>query len=96
MSWVGGSELWYCQDPQMGELLQLQSSAQGVRGLSPHVGLPILGVLCQEHVPPRTFGFDGQQGLLSEPRGLWGIETSPLNGSHKISHATGPGAEAVI
>lgn len=43
----------------------------------------------------RTFGFEGQQGLLLSPRGLW--ERLPLlQGAHKISHAPGPRAEAPV
>ena len=68
----GGTELQYSQDPyrwignsQMGEQLQLQKFSQGVRGLSITSGSPAWGPAPGRWVP-RMFGFEGQQGLLSE------------------------------
>ena len=82
--------------PTNGRIITIAEFCPRSEGSEPRRWAPYSGGPVPGGCAPRTFGFAGQQGLLSEPRGLWEIETSLLNGSHKISHTTGPGAEAVI
>ena len=53
-------------------------------------------VLYQEDEPPEHLALKTRESYFGRARGLWEIETPPLKSAHKISHALGPRAEAVI
>ena len=68
MRWVGGEDTQYSQnsrpwvgDPQMEGYTQSQMFPARSRGSEPHIGLPSLGVMCQEEEPPECLTFKANE-----------------------------------
>ena len=74
----------------------MQTFSPRKKGSETHIRLPSPEVLDWEEKTAERFCLEGQwDGLLRDPVGC-GKQTSLLKGAHKISHALGPRAEAVI
>lgn len=81
---------------KQGEWLQSQTFSPRKNGSETHIRLPSPEVLDWEEKTAEYFCLKGQWDLLlRDPEGC-GKQTPLLKGAHKISHALGPRAEAVI
>ena len=93
LSWIGGAETQYSQDPHPRLTTHLWKEyhnpggpPQGVRGPRPTSGSPIPEVLHGEDESPRTAGFENQWDLCSGEHEGHRKQTPFLKGKCKTSH----------